>query len=506
MLSSKRYCKQLSQLLAGILRISESNERWVTDICLDSRDVSDGALFIALQGHQKDGREYIAQAWKSGAVVVIQQGDAVAIQERLEGLLITMPDIREQLATLTNRFWDYPSEQLTLVGITGTNGKTSISHYCAQLADLLGGKAAVIGTLGYGTMNEMYRTDNTTPDNVTLQRRMAEFRDSNIRYVFMEVSSHGLEQQRVAGLQFDFAVFANLSRDHLDYHGDMQSYAESKRRLFEFESLRGLIINGDDPFGQTLIDNYHMRLPVYSTSVDDGIELGQTHQLIAKDVALSNQGFSCNIQFDGVSYPCMSRLYGRFNISNILNAAATMIALGFQPAVVFEKVSQIQAVSGRMQAFSGESAPTVIVDYAHTPDALQKVLQSLHVHCRGRIVCVFGCGGDRDPGKRSMMGDIASRYADQVILTNDNPRSESPERIIENIKQGIQHSCEIVVEFDRAKAIGLAIEMAQMDDVVLVAGKGHENYQIMADGTCYFSDMECVAEILSVDQDKRDSE
>jgi UDP-N-acetylmuramoyl-L-alanyl-D-glutamate--2,6-diaminopimelate ligase len=349
----------------------------------------------------------------------------------------------------------------------------------------------VIGTLGYGFLPDLTPLINTTPDALMLQQILAQMRDQGANSVEMEVSSHGLHQERVTGIQFDIAILTNLTRDHLDYHGDMDSYKEQKRRLFSMPGLKNTVINADDQFGREIIHSLKGSVPVIAYGLGSDTDLG-CPQIIAQNIRQNAKGFRAKIVSPWGSGELQSQLLGRFNISNVLAVFAVLMLKGISFEMALEALSQTQNVMGRMQAYGGDKQALVVVDYAHTPDALQQALQALKPHTQGKLWCVFGCGGDRDRGKRPEMGQVAERYSDQLILTNDNPRHESPQLIIDEIKSGLICPWAVEVELDRGAAIAHAIDCAEPGDVVLIAGKGHEPYQIIGDEKFPFSDIERV--------------
>jgi UDP-N-acetylmuramoyl-L-alanyl-D-glutamate--2,6-diaminopimelate ligase len=399
-----------------------------------------------------------------------------------------VPGLRGKLGTLADRFYGSPSRQLIVVGVTGTNGKTTCTQLLAQALDSPRRRAAVIGTLGFGYPGVLNASLHTTPDAVTLQRLFAEFRDAGAAYVSMEVSSHALDQGRVDGVAFDVAVFTNLTHDHLDYHGDMQAYGAAKAGLFETPDLKHAVVNAEDAFGRELIARLEGRVPVLSYGLSSGA-------VRAEAITLTHEGMRVRAVTPRGRIEIESSLFGRFNGANLLAVLGTLIVLGFDLPDAAARLRHARPAPGRVERFGHRpGTPLVVVDYAHTPDALEHVLRALREHRPERLWCVFGCGGDRDRGKRPRMGRIAESLADVVILTDDNPRHEAPEAIIEEIRAGMQTTPRVMR--DRKTAIAMAIAEAGADDIVLVAGKGHEDYQQLGDTRIPYSDRQVVRELL----------
>lgn len=453
----------------------------IKKITTDSRKVDEGSLFLAYLGENKDGRQYIPNAIEHGAIAIWWEPKAFEWNPawQVENLAIT--GLRQQVGRIADQFYGSPSNQLWMIGVTGTNGKTSITHWLSQCFNQLNQKTAVVGTLGNGLPNDLSNTNNTTPDALILQEILSDFVKQKVINVAMEVSSHGLDQGRVNGVKFDVAVLTNLTRDHLDYHGTMENYANAKRRLFVSAQLKVAVLNIDDEFGKDVAKNL----------IGSGVHV-MTYGIGHGDVSASkinfNQiGFSFLVATPFGQAEVKANLLGRFNVSNILAVLATLLVSKVNLKDAVEAISSIQSVAGRMQQFGGGDLPLVVVDYAHTPDALENVLTTLRSQA-ARLVCVFGCGGNRDAGKRAVMGKIASDIADAVVLTSDNPRKENPMQIIDDVLEGMHGK--YAVEPDRAKAIEIAISTASPGDVIIIAGKGHENYQDVDGEKNYFSDAE----------------
>ncbi len=456
----------------------------ITQITADSRQVAPGSLFLAYPGEHVDGRDYIADAVKKGAAAVLWDSADFAWDANWQVENLAIPQLRLQAGYIADQFYRQPSSQMWTIGVTGTNGKTSITHWLSQCFNYLGRKTAVLGTIGNGFPNQLTHAENTTPDPILLQGMLAEYLQQGADVVAMEVSSHGLHQGRVNGVHFDVAVLSNLSRDHLDYHASYEEYAAEKQRLFETSGLKVAIVNADDAFGQK-IEKALIKAgtPVTSYGIDDG-------EIRATELYFEDAHFAFYAVTPVGNAQVIANLIGRFNVYNVLAVLATLLASKVSLADAVEAIFHIQSAAGRMQQLGGGTLPLVVVDYAHTPDALQKVLETLkeQLNPDAKLTCVFGCGGDRDVGKRPLMGKVASEIADGVIVTSDNPRSENANDIIQDIIEGMQGN--YALEEDRAKAIATAILAAKANDIVLIAGKGHEEYQEVAGVKQPFSDVE----------------
>ncbi len=481
---------QLRQLLEGIARVPGIANREVRGLQVDSRRVQPGDLFLAAPGTLVDGRAFIGNAVTSGTVAVVYEaGDGYA-PPSLPLPAFGVANLRQKIGIIADRFYGTPSHRLIVIGITGTNGKTTCTQLLAQVLDQSPKRCAVIGTLGYGFPGALNPSIHTTPDAVTLHRLMADFLGQNSVYVAMEVSSHALDQGRVNGVVFNVAVFTNLTRDHLDYHGDMTAYGLAKTELFSMEGLKYAVINYDDAFGRNLLAGIGARIKTLSYGIEGG-------DIRAREVRVLPSGLSLRISTPYGETELNSPLIGRFNVYNLLAVLATLLVLGVKLDEAAARLSKAQAPAGRVERFGGtKGSPLVVVDYAHTPDALEKILQALREHAHGKLWCVFGCGGDRDRGKRPMMGEIAERLADIVVVTDDNPRHESGDAIIADIREGMQTSPQVIR--DRRAAIATAIRGAGEGDIVLIAGKGHEDYQQVGDERFPYSDREAIRKILGV--------
>ncbi len=463
-------------------------------ISCDSRCIRRGEIFAAWPGFSSDGRRHIDAAVARGASAVLYESGN-GFELGATGVpAIGVASLRELAGFVAHELYGKPSESLWMTGVTGTNGKTTVSQWIAAATAFLGERCAVIGTLGSGYPGEVCETLNTTPDVLALHRSLRRFADEGAHGVAMEVSSIGLEQGRVNGVAFDTAVFTNLSRDHLDYHGSMDAYGAAKARLFEVPGLRHAVINADDGFGRELVDRVrHAGLEVIACSLQapaSGAGVGD-EMLSARQIPSSAFGMHLRVHWQGVEGDLRARVVGRFNAHNLLAVVGALLVRGiaFEDALV--AASRLEPPLGRMQLLGGVGEPLVVVDYAHSPDALAKLLDT----CRdtassrgGALACVFGCGGDRDPGKRPMMGEVARQRADRVVVTSDNPRSENPATIIEAVRAGAGPEADAIA--DRADAIVRAIGEAGANDVVVIAGKGHETYQEVLGQRLPFSDAE----------------
>jgi UDP-N-acetylmuramoyl-L-alanyl-D-glutamate--2,6-diaminopimelate ligase len=475
----------------------------ISRLVTDSRLVKVGDTFVAYPGAQVDGRQFIAQAIAQGANAVIWEAKNFIWNKAWHVPNLAVKNLRDQSGDIAALVSGMVSEKLWMVGVTGTNGKTSCSHWLAQSFSALNRKAALIGTLGNGFPPDLKPTVNTTPDAIRVHGLLDEFKQQGAETVVMEVSSHALEQGRVNGVNYDVALLTNLSRDHLDYHGDMSSYAAAKRRLFAWDSLKFAVLNLDDAFGRDLAEQFQdAEVEVIAYGVSD-LALEQAKRLGVRmvfgvNLQLDDRGCRMKIQTSWGTGELNSALLGRFNAENLLGALAVLLVSDIPLADALRELSKCQAVAGRMQTLAKAGQPVVVIDYAHTPDALEKVLQTLHevtAATGGKLICVFGCGGDRDRGKRPMMGVVAGKIADVCIVTSDNPRSEDPAEIIAAIVQDMSGNYRVIA--DRKLAIEQAINIARREDTVLIAGKGHEDYQEIKGVRYPFSDLDVAQRCLS---------
>jgi UDP-N-acetylmuramoyl-L-alanyl-D-glutamate--2,6-diaminopimelate ligase len=476
----------------------------VTKLVTDSRSVQKGDTFVAYPGLQTDGRHYIAQAIANGANAVFWEANNFQWKTDWNIPNQAVTNLRIHAGQLANQVYGMPSERLWMVGITGTNGKTSISHWIAQTYIALGRNSALLGTLGNGFPGALTPTLNTTPDAISVHGLLAEYESKGAKSVVMEVSSHALAQGRVNGVHYDVALLSNLSRDHLDYHGDMQSYAAAKRMLFEWKHLKFAVLNLDDVYGVSLaqeLQDAEVEVVGYGLE-ESSLQLAEQlgiRMVHGSELHMDASGLEITVRSSWGQAALKSRLLGRFNASNLLGALAVVMVDGYDLQDAVREIGKQKAVAGRMQTMGGKGQPTVVVDYAHTPDALEKVLLALRevtANNNGKLICVFGCGGDRDRGKRPMMGAVVSKFADICVVTNDNPRSEAPETIIEAIISGM--SGDFYVVADRAQAIARGIDLAHAQDTVLLAGKGHEDYQEIMGVKHPFSDSEMALQALTM--------
>ena len=498
----------------------------VNGLSVSSTTVNSGDVFLATKGLRVDGFDYIDEAKSRGAIAIIADwdGDLKTSQKfnehqgKLGIPIIGVIGLAQHISCLASKFYSEPSKKINVMAVTGTNGKTTCVQLYTQLLnklferDNISGKCGCIGTLGTELSCAEEENDHldsnlilTTPNAVSLQKYLYQFSSSNHKYVALEASSHGLDQYRLSGVEIDTAIFTNLSRDHLDYHATMQDYAASKMKLFKEHKIRFAVVNIDDDYGRKIHDSLEPSIEAISYSISN-----LAADIHCKNFEVAADGIIADVVTPWGLMEVKSSLLGKFNLYNLLAvASAYMISLSNRNQDDLDSISeiipQLKAPLGRMEVISNyeNGGPRVIIDYAHTPDALENSLVALRSHCRHSLWVVFGCGGDRDRGKRSQMGEIAEKYADHIILTNDNPRTESQERIIEDVKQNLNAAVE--VEYDRSSAIFLAITSAESTDTVIIAGKGHENYQLIGNKQYFFSDKRKAQEILSKTFSNKDS-
>jgi UDP-N-acetylmuramoyl-L-alanyl-D-glutamate--2,6-diaminopimelate ligase len=482
----------LSELLENDIVLPENLDTELTGIELDSRCVEVGDLFFACKGANFDGRDYIDEVIEKGAqAVLVEAGENWTEISVIAGVpVIPINKLASRIGKLAAKFFDHPARNLWLIGITGTNGKTSCCQFIAQSLTDIGYKCGTSGTIGYGIYggNIPVITPTTTPDPITVQRIFEEVKIQQGDAMVMEVSSHGIKQKRVNTSEFDVAVFTNLSRDHLDYHGTMQSYAAEKIKLFDSPQLKIAIVNLDDLFSASILNALSRNVKSYTYSLHNS-----KANVFTKTLNFTRHGFSMQVVTPWGEGVVNSTLLGSFNVSNLLASLAVIMASecdkdSFDFRQVLKNISEITPVKGRMEII-GDSPLAVVVDYAHTPDGLKNALAALREHYTGKVWCVFGCGGDRDKGKRPLMAEIAEQSADQLIITDDNPRQEASGEIIRQILAGLSNQKSVLVESDRAKAIDYALTHADANDVVLIAGKGHEEYQDVGGNRMIFSDV-----------------
>ena len=466
---------------------------------LDSRKVQPGFLYIAMQGEVADGHDYISSAISRGAVAVVCERQSSFDQAGISGWVDI--NLRHCVSTLASTVYQHPSEQLNVIGITGTNGKTSVSYYLLQALRTLGHSCGQIGTLGLQLNDSIVPTINTTPDAFTLQQFFSDALREKVNYVAMEVSSHALDQGRVNDIDFSTAVFTNLTHDHLDYHETMDAYFEAKAALFKVSSLSAAVINVDDIYGQTLtrlLAAQDYTLLTYSL----GFDWADVH---AKNIQATQAGMSFDLIYKDEIVPVQTQLIGRFNVSNLLALVSVLLASNFSLKDIVQCLPNIQSVKGRMEVVTNDMSVMALVDYAHTPDALKNVLLASQDCVQlqrqknpdAKLITVFGCGGDRDKEKRPLMAKMVEKYSDINVVTADNPRSELQSVIAEDIVKGFSSLNYVCID-DREKAIEYAVSQARVGDTILLAGKGHEDYQLVSGKTHFFSDVECLSSTLAM--------
>jgi len=477
-----------------------AGETEILHLTPDSRGVTAGTLFVAIRGRQSDGHDFLPEAVARGAAAAVLEETAARPVTTRPFPIIRVKDSRMALAKLSERFYDYPSSRLGLIGVTGTNGKTTVTYLIRSILQAANHRAGLFGTVGYDLAGERLPATHTTPESHLLQQYLARLVEKGADYAVMEVSSHAVALKRIEGLEFDVAVFTNLTQDHLDYHQTMENYFESKRKLFsdlgrsaKKSRPKRAVINRDDPWGRRLIET--TGAPVWTYGLEGPADL------TAVDVHDGLEGLAFTAVTPAGSFPVRSALVGRFNIENLLAAVGTAIHLGISSDDIRRGIGSLSGVPGRFERFDSGRGFSIIVDYAHTEDALDRLLRAAAELTPGRVITVFGCGGDRDPGKRAPMGRAAARLSDVVVITSDNPRSEDPVRIIEEVTVGVREvslnkksPVEWMAVPDRRKAIERALNLAQPGDSVIVAGKGHEETQIIGERTIPFSDQRVAAD------------
>ena len=477
---------KLNELVKDFLKIeSINNNPEIKYIVNDSRKAVKGSLFIAITGYKEEGVKYIEDAVNRGAVAVIAENKYKGRIKELNGIdYVYVDDTRYYNLLLAKKFFRNPSKDLVLIGVTGTNGKTTITYIIEGILKKAGFKTGVIGTISYRYGNREIKASNTTPDAIDIQSMLKEMRDSGITNVVMEVSSHALFMKRVDPVDYKYAIFTNLSQDHLDFHKDMESYFQAKSLLFrKLGNNSNAIINIDDEYGRKLVNLTRASIKTYG--------LSQKADIRGSIVSLTVDGTKLLIDDEEFT----TKLVGEHNIYNILAAYTTAREMGIEKKLIKETIEKITPAPGRFERVNNNKGYNVFVDYAHTPDALEHLLDAANNFKTGRIITVFGCGGDRDRGKRPLMGKVVEEKSDIAIVTSDNPRSEDPIKIIEEIKKGLSKNNHVIIP-DRKEAIYKAIEIANKNDIVLIAGKGHEDYQILKDRTIHFDDREVAAEAI----------
>jgi len=458
----------------------------IAGLAHDSRKVENNFLFVAISGYESDGHVFIKQAVSNGAKAVIVEKDV----ERVDIPVIRVQNSRRILAELANRFYDEPAKQLRMIGVTGTNGKTTVSYLLESIFKQARDEVGLIGTLEYRWKSKKQTAARTTPDALQLQQILKEMKDDGVNTVVMEVSSHALAMDRVWAMPFQVAVFTNLSRDHLDFHDSLESYRKTKSILFQMVDPSGVaVLNGDDPAGQALAKVSQAKTVTY------GFQINADYQI--KSITANWDSTTFSLQAKKSRWRITSPLCGEFNTMNSAAAAVVGIEIGLDSQIIQKGIQKVQGVPGRMESIQSSKGFGVVVDYAHTPDALENVLKTVRLLTKEKVIVVFGCGGDRDPGKRMQMGQAASDFADEIIVTSDNPRSEDPEKIINEIFLGISPGKRIEKIIERKEAIHSALERALPGDTVLIAGKGHETYQEIQGKRFPFDDRMVVKEYFS---------
>ncbi len=492
---SRQISYPLKNLLDGFCAKDNVGDITVSGLSIDSREINEGDLFVAVQGVTKHGKHYIPQAINKGACAILI--DVTEEPVHCAAPIIAIDNLQGVLSQIAGRFYQYPSNNVPVYGITGTNGKTTCSHLLAQCLAAYEGKCGVMGTLGYGVISTVSANDEqltttgmTTADPISTQKMCADLLVGESKAIVMEVSSHGLQQNRVESIDINTAVFTNLTHDHLDYHGTMQAYGQAKSRLFEMPSIANAVINQDDEFSTQLVEklNKDTRLITYSLSNAVSEYTQSSGHFSFEEPVFSSVGVAAILNTPEGQFSITTQLVGAFNLSNLLAVIGALYANNYTIEAIVASLSTLKSVPGRMELISNTLGFQVVVDFAHTPDALKSALEALAHHQHNKIWCVFGCGGDRDSDKRSKMASIAERLADHVVVTNDNPRTEAPENIFADIKQGF--SCEHTVIESRADAISHTVASANKNDIILIAGKGHENYQILGSEKIQFSDQQ----------------
>ncbi len=477
----------LKQLLQDVTYtvLQGSDNKNVDAIIYDSRVKTQEGLFIAIKGFQTDGHHYIDAAIANGCQTIVVEDAWQTDDETITVIQVT--DTRKAMAKLAGNLYDQPSNRMDVVGVTGTNGKTSITFLLGQVLEYIGNRIGVIGTIENRIGETVLKSQHTTPESADLQKLFNQMCESGVSHCLMEVSSHALELARVDETAFKVGIFTNLTQDHLDFHKTMAAYAEAKAKLFKQCAVG--IINNDSPYAAQMMQDATCTLYTY------GIDKEADYR--ATDIVITASGVSYKLTTAQGVYDVKIPIPGKFTVYNTLAVIAAASALGLSMEVILEALQTVKGVPGRIQSFAAPQGYTVIVDYAHTPDGLENVLQAITQFAKGKIITVFGCGGDRDNTKRPIMGEVAARYSDYAVITSDNPRSEDPISILEQVEVGVKvaHTPYTKIE-DRKQAIYHALKMAQADDVVLIAGKGHENYQILKQRIIHFDDSEVVQEFI----------
>lgn len=460
------------------------------NLSLNSKQISKNTVFIAYPGNKHDGREFIQEAIENGAAGIIFESKNFKKNLNLSIPNISISDLKNKLAAISSQFYEYPSKKISIIGITGTNGKTTSAYWLSQCLNHLKIKTAFIGTLGYGDLKKLKKSQNTTPSAIDLQRSIKEIYKKKYKYVAMEVSSHGIKEQRINNIEFKQRLFTNLSRDHLDYHKTMSEYAEVKKKFMLSEKNGNIIVNIDDKVGQSIFNN-----SVLPDNKKVSFSIYKKSKIQATNIRQDHNNLSFDLNYYGKSFPVRLKLIGIFNIYNVLGVIGCLSTMGFEVNQIINSLKKIKQVPGRTEFIKkSKDLPSVMIDYAHTADALENILKSIKNNSFKKIILVFGCGGDRDKGKRKEMAKIAEKYADHSLITSDNSRNENPKDIIEDISKHFDQ--EPIKIIDRKEAICEAIKMADKEDLVVIAGKGHEEYQEIGNKKIYFSDKKVVDDFI----------
>lgn len=477
--------KLLDELL--VTKISGNTEIDIDKICYDSRKVSENCVFVCIVGFETDGHKYIKDAIKAGACAIVVE-DGSEIPEIPENItVITSCNTRKMLAKMSAEFFDNPQKKLKMIGVTGTNGKTTVTTLLKSILEFKGKKVGLIGTNANYINGKELPAERTTPESYELFELLAQMVKENVEYVVMEVSSHSLDLDRVYGIEFLVGTFTNLTQDHLDFHKTMENYKNAKKKLFAMS--QNAVINADDEAGKEYTKDISSSLLTYSV---DGVA-----KLKAKEIKISARGVIFDLEYEGKSYKVRLGIPGKFSVYNALAALGTAMALGISVESIIEALTFAKGVMGRCETVYTNTDYTVIIDYAHTPDGLQNIISTVREFCDGRIITLFGCGGDRDRSKRPVMGKVAASLSDYCVVTSDNPRTENPTKIIEDIMIGVNETdCPHIIIENRREAIGYALSFAKRGDCVLLAGKGHETYQIIGKTKNHFDEREVIKDFL----------
>lgn len=478
------FLSELIKDLDNILKITGDKDIEIKGIAYDSRLVRSGYVFVCITGYKTDGHNYISDAVLKGAVAVVVEKE---VQADGAAAVVTVGDTRLALGLISAAYYGYPARGMKLIGVTGTNGKTTTTYLVRSILERYGKNTAILGTISNIIGGTAVEAKRTTPESYDLQEMFHEMREAKTDYCVMEVSSHSLELKRVAGCTFNVGIFTNLTRDHLDFHGTFENYLNAKMKLFEQSNIA--VINIDDPYSDTIIKNLSIPVMSYSQSKDADVTAGS--------IEITSRYSKFQLRYEGREIEIKLPLPGKFNVYNALSASAACLSLGVPIEMVKEGLENVKGVPGRSEVVDSGRGYTIIIDYAHTPDGLENILKTVHEYAKGRIITLFGCGGDRDRTKRPEMGETAGRLSDICIVTSDNPRTENPESIIEDILPGVRKvtdKFEVVV--DRKLAIEKALSIADKHDVIVIAGKGHETYQVLKNKTIHFDEREIVESIL----------